>query len=162
MMNDVAEQKQSLQENSTTPSDDFSLEIRPEILARLKEYVIHKHGNTQYLNGIINNIVLDFFSILDQQHDSSLYFDGRPNIRSDVLKKLKSISEYLETLLSFPNMNYKSVESGIDHILGVEKRTNKKYLDCIVGFSTLHNNTKPPVIDLSGLKDAILLKIHES
>jgi len=173
MLNDVALKNTgdipSLEDLKKKNPDEFSfltLNLPNYNIIKLIEYSILVYKNPKYVNGIISNAVEDFCNKLCLQHQTtSLTFDGRENIRRDVLLKLKAIAEYFEIFHSFPCLSTQSIKKGIDTVLGqVDLRTQKKYLNCIKKWiketkrQELYYDSE---INLTGFKQAILKKLDE-
>ena len=81
---------------------------------------------------------------------SSLIFDGKQIIRSDVWDRLERIARVMKLQSTFyPNFRQNQIFGYIKVIAsGFDKRTRKKYFDCIVGASK--KDFRLGTIDVSG------------
>ena len=134
-------------------------------IRELLELSIYKYKDQKHVNGIISNAIDDLIKKIQlQHHTTSLTFKGEERIRKDVLLKLKSITEYLETLPNYPILTIQKIKQSIGAILGsADSRTKEKYLRCFQtwlrkakGQESFYNSN----LDLSGFKQAVLTKME--
>lgn len=153
--------------NSKDPDGTTSITINlpNDKLKKLLQLSIIMYKDLNYVNGIISNAIDDLIDKIQLQHQTtSLTFNGEEKIRKDVLLKLKSIAEYLETLPNYPIFQTQKIKQAIDTVLGrVDPRTKEKYLKCFKAWLRKAKGQESYYysdLDLSGFKQAVLTKME--
>lgn len=126
--------------------DDTSfvtMKIPNYLINKIKNESEEKYNDPTYCNGMMVNILDDYYSKRYAQLNSShLRFDGKEKIRRDVLDKLNEIMDLLKSQEIFPMFKTSTVRACIRQIIGPSDiRTIEKYYnaidDCI--FETTQN-----------------------
>lgn len=149
--------------------DDTSiilLEVDNCQISFLQKYAAKEYNDIKYANGIIrNSIFAKTRELKEQQHATSLLFDGHSPKKIDVLEKLLKIASWFESLPAFPYIPRNHVDIGIKESLGMlDPRTKKKYRDCVIGWIERTHGVKiryDSKISLVGFKDAVIRKIDD-
>jgi len=106
----------------------------------------NRFGDPKYINGLIENQLQGLF---DEKTPPPLTYHGKTKIRSDVLKKMRGISELMRNYDTYPKLKRQHVNQILESILGDgDSRVAESFIESINRCVFFATGKKPSLYDL--------------